>query len=173
MATAWSFLTLDAPERQFAGNAGYDDVLTRHSSWDQTVPNHRRVSQGDLAVLRDSEFVLGIGWIDDIVVWKADKDRYRCPSCNRTGFKERRTMFPRFRCTCGEQLDEPTVDRLTGVDHYRAYFGRTWSFMDVALTVDKLARAYLNNASQHAIREMDLRAVQEIIDATDRLGSLW
>lgn len=37
VATSWSFLTLEADERQFRGNAGYEDELARHYSWDQTV----------------------------------------------------------------------------------------------------------------------------------------
>ena len=53
MVTAWSSLTLDEVDRQFAGNAGYEDDVSRHYCWDATVPNHAKVSRGDLAVLRD------------------------------------------------------------------------------------------------------------------------
>ncbi|UQI49694.1 hypothetical protein M1P56_35490 (plasmid) [Streptomyces sp. HU2014] len=49
--SAWSFLVV-GEERQFQGNAGYEDVIEESYSYDSTVGNHRRVSVGDLVVVR-------------------------------------------------------------------------------------------------------------------------
>ena len=66
MASAWSFLTLDPTDTQFAGNDGYDDRLDRYYSWDSTVPSHASVHSGDVALLRDAAHFLGFGRIADI-----------------------------------------------------------------------------------------------------------
>ncbi len=174
MTTAWSFLTLDAAARQFVGNAGYEDDLERHYSWDATVPNHGRVSAGDLAVLRDGEFVLGVAWIDRIKEWKGEKDRFRCPSCERTGFKQRLTMTPRYKCaSCSSEFAQPTVERLTDLSFFRADYARTWRPLDHPLPISGAAAAYRKNAQQHAIREMDIAVVRSVLDTPDSPGTAW
>lgn len=166
MTTSWSLLTLDEEARQFVGNAGYGDDLGRHYLWDETVPNHRRVAPGDLALLRDGDFVLGLGWIDEVSTWTGDKDRFRCPSCSRTGFKERLTRSPRFKCpSCQQTFDEPLVERLEGIKFFRADYERTWRPMDVPMPVEAIAGAYLKQAKQHAIRELDLDLIQHLLNA--------
>lgn len=176
MATAWSFLTLEADERQFRGNTGYEDDLARHYSWDQTVPNYSRIREGDLAVLRDSDYVLGVGWIDKVLDWTSDKDRFRCPNtdCRRTGFKERKTLAPRYKCAaCGNEFDVPDVEHLKGITFFRADYRRTWRPLDAPMPVAAIAPAYLREATQHAIRELDLVHARTLIDGEQPMGDFW
>lgn len=174
MKRAWSFLTLDDEDRQFAGNAGYGDDLERFYKWDQTVPNHRKVAEGDLAVLRNSRQVLGLGWIDEIQIWTGDKERYRCPSCSKTGFKRRIKLEPLFRCpSCDAEFDTPDVEHLRNIDLFVANYERTWRPLDHPMPVSALEIAYLKNAKQHAIRELDIGLIRQALSDREGLGQPW
>lgn len=178
MTTAWSFLTLEEDERQFMGNAGYEDVLGRYYTWDKAVPNRERVKKGDLAVIRDGGrdggYVLGVGWIDEIFKGHRDKERFRCVHCGSTGFKSRKTKEFKYKCSaCGNEFNDPVVDSLKGIDFYRADYARTWQPLDAKLPVADIEPAYLKDAKQHAIREMDLHQVRMIISNAQPLGAPW
>ena len=174
MATAWSFLALDEDVRQFMGNVGYEDVLGAHYNWDQTVPNHSYVVKGDLALLRDGEYVLGVGWIDDVLRWVDDKNRFRCPYCQKTGFKARKKLTPRFKCSaCGNVFDSPQVEQLKGIAFYRADYARTWRPLDAPLPVAAIGSTYLTAATQHSIRKIDLTQVRTILDGAETLADPW
>ena len=158
------------------GNAGYQDVLGSHYIWDQTVPNHANVKKGDLALLRDGDYVLGIGWIDEILPSSRDKDRFRCPNpnCRKTGLKTRTTLQPKYRCfSCGSVFDVPDVEHLKGINFYRADYARTWQPLDTSMPITAISPAYLKNATQHAIRELDLAIVRAKISASQFLGDPW
>jgi hypothetical protein len=109
----WSLLTVDESSRQFAGNRGYADELGVRYSYDSKVPNSRGPVAGDLAVLRDDEYVLGLGWLDTVVSNPGSKERLRCPICHTTALKERKTLAPRFRCECGATFATPDSEKLT------------------------------------------------------------
>ena len=174
MSTAWSFLTLEADERQFEGNAGYADDLARHYSWDETVTHHDKIHVGDLAVIRDHKFVLGFGWIDEVLDWKGDKDRYRCPHCNKTGFKRRTTIEPKYYCpACKNTFDVASVEHLTEITMYMGDYARTWRASDAPLPVAAIKPAYLTGATQQSMREMDLEQVRKIVDAEHGPGDMW
>lgn len=174
MAAAWTFLTLEDADRVFQGNRGYADDIERHYSWDETVPQRDRVAEGDLAVIRDKDLVLGLGWIDRIERWRADKERLRCPGCASTGFKERLAMRPRYRCPrCRSEFDEPRIEVLTQIRCYRAYYDRTWVPMDGFVPVSSIETAYLGAAKQHAIRPVDMaRLMKALGEAAPASSSL-
>ena len=164
MTRLWSLLTLDDSERHFQGNKGYADELTRAYQWDQTVPNHKKVAEGDFVLLRNHEHVLGVAKISSIERWDADKLRLRCPNCSSTGFKKRATLVPKFRCPkCRTTFEEPIRETLLGISFYRAHYGESFSPLRRPILVVAIRHAYLSNASQHAIRELDLRAVQHVL----------
>jgi hypothetical protein len=88
---AWSFKTLS---RTANGVQHYPDVPEAYYVYDDKVKNSRHVKIGDLAVIQDSGYVFGAGWIDSIEVSAQEKIRYRCPSCKETDIKERTTKKP-------------------------------------------------------------------------------
>jgi len=174
MARAWSFLTLNDSARQYVGNEGYADQLETHYTFDSTVPNHRSVSVGDLAVLRDTAVVLGVGWIDVIESAHERKYRLRCPTCSRTGFKHRRGLTPAFRCSsCGGVFDDPDREELDVVQ-FVARYSRTFAPADAVVPAVELGPAYHSRAAQHAIRELELDRVREILaDAIGARPAYW
>ncbi|MFF5763028.1 HNH endonuclease [Streptomyces tanashiensis] len=153
---AWSFLVVVGEERQFQGNAGYEDVVEESYSYDSTVGNHRRVSVGDLIVVRTGREALGVGYVEELeVIPNQEKPRSRCPQCGSTGFKERTSQQPRYRCNpCTTVFDHPRVETIQ-VTNYRAHYGRTWQPLEGSLDKTQLAELSLSKSDQQSIKAMD------------------
>lgn len=175
MGRAWAFLVIDDDDRNYMGNAGYEDVLGEHYNWDSTVPNGRYVEPGDLIVLRDGKYLLGFAWVDSIDKWPGTKDRYRCPTegCGCTKFKRLTTQETLYRCgRCKKGFDEPIID-LIEVTYSRAHYGRTWVEFETPIPDRALDSAFVSQARQNAIRELRFDEAKNIIDAAQYPGSLW
>ena len=170
VVAAWSFLTLNASDTQFAGNEGYDDRIESYYGWDSTVPSHARVRAGDTVVLRDSSCFFGMGRIADVTTRTGNKDRFRCPDCRHTGFKARTTISPRYRCyACKAVFDVPQTDRLRDVLFYKAEYGKTWRAFAPTLRISELDSAYVNRSSQHAIRELDTAVLRTLLASVEEV----
>jgi hypothetical protein len=156
---AWTFLTVPQERRQFRGNTGYADEPESVYLYDSTVPNHGAVTVGDLAVVRDREFALGMGWIERVTDKPAAKDRLRCPVCGITAIRERKAIAPRFRCNVGHLFDKPIRERIA-VTQFAAHYGRTWRLLDGLLDARALRPLYFGQAAQHAIREIHADKLQ-------------
>lgn len=174
MSIAWSLLTVLDSDRSYMGNGRYEDELGKRYTWDETVPNSSRLRRGDLIVLRDNENVLGLGWIDRIDTWSGSKERYRCPRCGSTKFKNRKTMSPRYRCgNCKEKFEVPSVEHLRDITFYRADYEKSWLRISSSLHKSDIEPAALSGARQNAIRELDLRAVKGIVGGVQRIDVAW
>lgn len=152
---AWSFL-VTGEERQFQGNTGYDDVIEESYSYDSTVGNHLRVSVGDLVIVRSGGEALGVAFVEELdILPDQQKSRSRCPHCGSTGFKERTTTRPRFRCSpCSGVFEHPAVETIR-VTSYRAHYGGTWQPLEGCLDRDVLAALSLSRSDQQSIKAMD------------------
>jgi ribosomal protein S27AE len=169
---AWSFLIVSEVERQFEGNLGYGDVLGERYVWDNTVPRHRDVNSGDLAVLRDRERILGLGWIDVIDSNETTKLRRRCPKCRNTSFKARKNKSPRYKCSsCSGEFDVPS-EEVIPVTVYSAEYAATWRAVEHVPAV-LLAEAYRTGSKQHSIRELRLDVVERVLSYPANLGPNW
>ncbi|WP_406467968.1 HNH endonuclease [Streptomyces sp. NBC_01594] len=160
---AWSFL-IAGEERQFQGNTGYEDVVEESYSYDSTVGNHLRVAVGDLVVVRSGREALGVGFVEALeVLPEQEKLRSRCPQCGSTGFKERTTERPRYRCSgCGTTFDQPAVETLR-VTGYRAHYGGTWQPLEGCLDKTWLAELSLSRSDQQSIKAMDRERTLEAV----------
>jgi homoserine kinase len=56
---AWLLLAY-GEEQTYAGHSGYDDVVQEVYRYDNFVPNYKRISEGDLVVVRDQKGLLGL-----------------------------------------------------------------------------------------------------------------
>lgn len=160
MARAWSLLTI--LDRQHGGNEGYDDRAESHYSFDSTVPNAARVSEGDWAVLRDSAQLLGLARIQSIETTRGHKKRRRCPKCATTDFKRRSSLLPANRCKHGHTFDA-SADEMIAVTFFRANYGGTWLPLRGHLSADALEHMTVSRARQHSIREIDTRLLRQAL----------
>lgn len=166
---AWSF-RVSGDEREFQGNAGYQDVPEESYSYDSDVGNHKRVAEGDLVVVRSGEEALGIAYVECVDVTPgAPKERRRCPSCGDTSIHPRVTKPPSERYVCSHQgckivFAQPRVE-MDEVTAYRAHYGATWQPLEGCLDKGQLEQLALGRSKQQSIREMDRAALLAAVAA--------
>lgn len=162
----WLMLTSD--DRQHGGNEGYDDLPSSRYVWDKTVANHAGPAERDLVLLWDKKLLLGLSVIEGIETEHRDKVRYRCPACDKTKIKERRSTRPKFRChECKAEFDEPRQELLRDVLTYTATYGDRWLDARGCLGGHELRSLCVQAKSQHSIRELDLDKVRQALARTD------
>lgn len=166
---AWSF-RVSGDDREFQGNAGYEDVPEESYSYDSDVGNHKRVSEGDLVVVRDGDEALGVAYIERVDVTPGKVKEYRrCPECGDTSFHERVTKPPSERYICSRQgcklvFPVPVVGA-GNVTAYCAHYGATWQPLEGCLDTEQLERLALNRSKQQSIRPMDRTALLAAVAA--------
>jgi ribosomal protein L37AE/L43A len=124
---AWLVIAAGA-DRQYAGNSGYDDDVTRAYRYDDFVQNHLQVAQGDVLVITDKKVILGVSRVLDIESSRSVKQRQLCPACGRSGLKVRSTRKPPLRCDhCKAEFETPrssTEEAVCFVAHFQDAFER-------------------------------------------------
>jgi DNA-directed RNA polymerase subunit RPC12/RpoP len=124
-------------------------------SWDSTVPNHAKVSEGDTVVVRDQEQPIGIARIAQIdVSIGAEKSRYRCPKCRTTKIRARKSVVPTYRCgECKTEFDSPEHENVL----VTGYAAQLCDFRLLAgkIRLPELRSCLLRPGSQHAMSEAD------------------
>ena len=110
-------LTAISGERQWGGNIGYEDDPERLYRYDSQVSNHLRLRDGDIVVIRDRNYVLGISTIESISAKDGQKRIRRCPVCGTAGIKRRHKMLPTWRCKEAHEFEEPNVNRHAKLIH--------------------------------------------------------
>lgn len=151
---AWLVLSLGA-EREYGGNAGYDDELDTVYRYDSLVPNHLQIAEGDLLILRDGESVLGTARASTIVSKKGTKELNRCPTCNIANIKPRKDKLPRYRCREGHEFESPVVTQKPCV-HFAAWFDGTFRPLLRRIPVEQVRQACPRYNGQLAMQELVL-----------------
>ena len=149
----WALIVITG-RRQYGGNTGYEDDLTEVYRFDSDVANSRRLSAGDVVLLRDRQKMLGIARVEQVTSSQGSKQRFRCPVCGITGIKERRTKIPRWRCNMGHDFDIPVGETVT-VTHYEAHFRGTFRSPQMDIQTSEIKKAALRPSDQMSIEELD------------------
>jgi hypothetical protein len=161
MPSGWLLLTFGS-DRQYSGNAGYEDELATVYRYDSFVQNSRRLAKGDVVVLRDRDAMLGVASIEQIVSRRATKTLRRCPTCTTTQFDERRTRTPRFRCKRGHEFAEPTLD-LKECEEFEARFGNSFRTAPGLISIADLRAACPRYTDQLSMQVLDLDSISEAL----------
>lgn len=164
MPKAWSCIAL-GDERQYGGNAGYDDELSSKYSFDSNVANHKQLSGGDLIVLRDNRRVLGMARVAEVTTRLGTKLLRRCPNCQTTSLKKRVRKTPSWRCSSGHEFDDPS-EREERVTKYEAYFADSFIRLDREISTTQLKSAALRPSDQLSIEELDLARLERLLSPT-------
>jgi len=148
-------MALTPDERQYGGNDGYDDDVSRFYSWNSRVKNAEAVAVGDTVVLWDKRGLLGHSIIDTIALGYGTIDRRTCPSCGTGKISLRRTKTPDWRCQrCGSEFDHVDIERVDVVT-FRADHAEAWTPLPGYLTAPEVRLLAFSPKSQHAMREAD------------------
>jgi hypothetical protein len=166
-------MAVESAEREFAGNLGYGDVFGERYAWDSNVPNGRHVQAGDLAVLRNKSYILGMAWIDEIDTRDGTKIQRRCPTCQLTGFKPRKHLKPSWWCLkCQIPFDHP-LEQVAKVTIYNADYARSWRSLGDEVASQVLAALYIGGNSRHSIREVAIEPVRGLLSRPADVGPKW
>jgi hypothetical protein len=154
---AWLLLTF-GEQRQYAGNIGYDDDPQRVYHYDSFVPNHKRVSKGDVALIRGTKRLLGVAIIEQIQSYKGYKLRRRCPECKTVKLQKRKKVKPTFRCKNNHSFEVPSEQRVECV-HYKALFGDSFVATPDAVSIADLHKACYRYNDQLAMQVINMQWV--------------
>ena len=168
MANSWLMLTTGS-DRQHGGNEGYDDDPARYYSWDSTVPNHSRPSEGDFIALWDKKALLGVSAIASITEWKARKVLQRCPVCDRASIKIRRRRAPKYRChnqKCLHEFEKPQTEEVE-VHAYRSEHSSSWCDLGGQIGAADLRSLCTHPKSMLSIRELEWSRLRDRLDSVD------
>ena len=164
MIRTWLILTF-GDERQYAGNAGYDDELGKWYSYDSFVANHRQVEEGDGVIICDRFRALGIARIDKIDSKPSTRILQRCPVCQKTGIKKRKAMRPHFRCVAGHEFDEP-IQQNAPCTAYTAHFGSSFRPFTEHFGREFLRPGCPRYSDQLAMQQFDFVRMQSVFFKT-------
>jgi hypothetical protein len=158
----WILLTCPE-ESTYIGNSGYEDQVSEKYLYDDSVPNHLQIKEGDLVVLRDKKYLLGLARIEQIEEKKEKKSRNRCPACNTTKFYPRDTKKPKYRCKkCHEVFDMPNSS-YEDCRQFTAYYGNSFISAKVAFSRDELKVWCSNYSTQNAIQLLNYEIIKPIL----------
>jgi len=108
----WLFLEKSDDTRVHNGIDSYKDETGKTYNYDSFVPNYLNIKQGDRAILRVENDIIGIGVIGNITKKEILKIHRRCPKCDKTNIRERKTKIPSFRCNkCKDEFLEPNTTK--------------------------------------------------------------
>jgi hypothetical protein len=158
----WLLVTLDESERIYHGNLGYADEIRSVYRFDNFVPNCTRVSQGDIAIVRGKSEVHGSAVIQSLTAKPGTKSRQRCPTCNSTSLKQRKTLSPQYRCECGAEFDSPVTEETEAII-YEAGFGDSFSPLPADTDIRHFWQFALRLNKQHSIQELDTAQTQSFL----------
>jgi putative restriction endonuclease len=160
-STAWSMISLEDDERQYAGNLGYEDDLRRVYRFNSHVPNHTRVKRGDLVLLRNKTRLLGVARIDALDSREDTTVMLRCPEC-RSVAKPRRKMSPKYRCKLAHEFETP-IRIEAPVRVFEARYASTYIEIDDSIPVSLLKAAAPRANDQMSIEEVDITKLERAL----------
>jgi len=155
----WALITID-DGRQYAGNMGYADKPRSYYQYDSRVANHKQLSVGDVIFLRNATHVLGAAQVQAIKQSVGSKLERRCPHCNATHIRKRKTKTPPWRCAkCKLEFDAPVEDTVD-VTSYTAYYGETFRPAPPGIRGTVLKAAAVKPNDQLAIERLDFNSLE-------------
>jgi putative restriction endonuclease len=168
---SWLLLTF-GDKRQYAGNSGYDDDPHNVYHYDSTVPNHKRISEGDIAVIRGVDKLLGVAKIERISSYAGQKIRLRCPVCNSVHLKKRKRVQPPFRCEKKHVFETPS-EEVIECTNFKAFFGSSFISTPGIVAVADLRKACPHYSEQFAMQMIDIHMIADaLLAATPTVGPL-
>jgi ribosomal protein S27AE len=165
----WLLLEKSDETRVSKGIDGYQDITGDSYHYDSLVPNYRNLKTGDAVVIRKEEEILGIGKIGAITEKDASKQHRRCPACEATDIRERKTKSPRWKCgKCGDEFSEPLESNVK----VRSYSAKIEGFAGLknppsVQEVKSCATKGDGQASQLSILNLDPKKLSSILEGVD------
>lgn len=117
----WDFKIVDDKDRSFQTVEIYHDKVDEFYNYDSNVPNYKNVKIGDIVVLRDKKYILGISQIENITFSKGKKPIPYCRICGAYNVSKRIFKKPVYRCPNGHESDTARIEQVDIV-RFRAIY---------------------------------------------------
>jgi len=149
----WLLYKTDNPVVQSGSH--YDDDLETQYQWDNLVPDYASIEMGDPIAIWDGNQLLGVSVISQIATGLGKKKRNRCPLCNSTDIRFRKTKSPSYKCGgCSKEFDDP-ISEIIDVTTYTAQYGPGWKNLNGLVGRDTLKTMWVGTEqNQHALRRL-------------------
>lgn len=144
----WALKSVSDEDRSYISIEGYNDQLNEKYVYDNFVPNHKQIREGDLGIIIDKETILGFAKINSITAQPSRKSRNRCAICESTNFEARKKKKPLYKCNEGHEFENyrtEVVDSMT----YIANYGSSFILPDKTLSISSLRPYYANNYNRN------------------------
>ncbi|EML7354693.1 HNH endonuclease [Enterobacter hormaechei] len=132
---AWSFKAIEKDDLKYWGNDGYNDDSSVFYHYNNSVPNHKNVKEGDIVIIRNRENILGISIIEKLESRSTTKTVFKCPheGCNAKKIRPRETVKPKWRCNNGHEFDERKIVLEPAIEFKASYGSFFKKLKDVSL----------------------------------------
>jgi len=157
-------LAFSEDEIQHAGSTLYRDELKSVYQYDSRVPNHLRISARDIAVIRTRHTLVGFARISRIEESEGKKTIFRCPECQSTRIRARKTMRPMYQCKpCEAEFENPIEDSVS-VTKYKAVYEQPFVDASGTIPVGTLRDTCTKYSSYLSMQPMNTWRLIEVVE---------
>lgn len=162
---AWSFKAIEKDDLKYWGNDGYNDDSSVFYHYNNSVPNHKNVKEGDIVIIRNREKILGISIIEKLESNSTTKTVFKCPhaGCNAKKIRPRETVKPKWRCNNGHEFDEQKIV-LEPATEFIANYGSSFQELDDVSLLQLKSESPRYNI-QLSIQEVNIQWAKELFGA--------
>ncbi|EKH6436470.1 HNH endonuclease signature motif containing protein [Klebsiella michiganensis] len=167
---AWSLKTVGQDDLRYFGNNGYQDDSTSFYRYDNFVPNHKQVKKGDIVIVTDRKYVLGISIIDNLSSAPYMKVRNRCPykNCTPAKLTHRKSKKPEWRCSNGHEFDFPNAENIPAIE-FKVEYKKNYKPINSISITDLISHTPRYNV-QSSIQEIDFEWASKLLGDIIQLG---
>jgi len=124
----WLFLRKSRSQQSHQSSLeDYEYISGKKYTYDNYVANHKNIRLDDIVIFRENELITGYANIHEIKSFTATKTMRRCPRCESTAIRERKTVDPKWICAnprfkeCKYEFNEPFITN-DQVEKFEAHF---------------------------------------------------
>lgn len=160
---AWAFKAIDKNELIYRGNNGYEGDPKSSYSYDNYVANHKQVREGDIALIYNRSYIIGVSKINNIKAYESLKEINKCPEpqCDAKKLRTRTNKHPEWRCSNGHEFTTPLKVSIP-VKKYIAYYSD--DFIEIKEPYLLLEKNIIRHNKQLSIQEVYLPWAQGFLD---------
>ena len=115
----WLILEKSDETRISQSFSNYEDTTGEIYNYDSDVQNSEKIQKNDIIILRKENVILGFGTIKNIESKPSQKSNSRCPKCNTTDVRIRKTKTPKWKCgRCTIEFENPIVTQKDITSYY-------------------------------------------------------
>ncbi|MEO0838731.1 MAG: HNH endonuclease [Cyanobacteria bacterium J06643_5] len=150
-------------QTDYAEHLSYADEISKVYQYNNFVPNHKQISEGDIALVRNKNKLIGIAKIESIKESQDTRKRFRCPSCTKTNIKTLKNKQFKYKCAkCGHNFNEPDIE-IVNCKLYSAYFGNSFLPAEEAISIETLQKACPKFNRQLSMQLLNFKQIEDAL----------